>query len=167
MDCLLPVKSPTAAAEARVTVSPEESEGGEKIETSRSYTYRRRVAKRETGNWRGGGEDSGRERDEMVEEAVMSPDEVPEPFPVEEKQPDVIVFHPGGRALSVRPQRLPGRGDGTLAHRDVAGESGDRHGRRSSPRDARCTPGGSVRLGGGAPGPSGIRAGPVPQPERA
>ena len=96
MDCLLPVKSPTAAAEARVTVSPEESEGGEKIETSRSYTYRRRVAKRETGNWRGGGEDSGRERDEMVEETVMSPDEVPEQFPVEEKQPDVIVFYQVG-----------------------------------------------------------------------
>ena len=97
MDCLLPVRSPATGADAPVTVSPEESEGGKEVETSRSYTYRRRVAKRETGNWRVGEEDdSGRETEEVVEETVTSPEEVPEPFPVEEKQPDVIVFHQVG-----------------------------------------------------------------------
>ena len=57
------------------------------------------MAKRETGNWRVGEEDdSGRETEAVVEETVTSPEEVPEPFPVEEKQPDVIVFHQVGNA---------------------------------------------------------------------
>ena len=97
MDCLLPVPPPATGTGAQETVSPEESDGGKEIETSRSYTYRRRVAKRETGNWRVGGEDdSGRETEEVVEETVTSREEVPEPFPGEEKQPDVIVFHQVG-----------------------------------------------------------------------
>ncbi len=162
MDCLLPVRSAASGVDAPVTVSPEESDGGKEIVTSRSYTYRRRVAKRETGNWRVGEEhDSGQETEEVVEETVTSPEEVPEPFPVEEKQPDVIVFHQVGERYRCA-QRVPGRGGEAVAHRDAAREPGDRHGRRPFPRGPRDTPGGPLRLGGRACGPFGVRAGTMP-----
>ena len=59
---------------------------------SRDYTYGRRRVRRESGNWGDGEPGSGRAREEIVEETVTSPEEVPEPFPEEAKQPDIIVF---------------------------------------------------------------------------
>ena len=92
-DCLEPANTPLIAADQQVTITADESETPEKRETSRGYTYRRRMVKRQTGNWGGDEETVGREREEIVEETVTSPDEVPDQFPSEEKQPDVIVFH--------------------------------------------------------------------------
>ena len=98
-DCLLPAKSPLGAANGPVTMGRNEQEPGEQRETNRGYTYRRSRVRRETGQWRKDGEPvSGRAKEEIVEETVTSPEEVPEPFPEEVKQPDIIVFEQvGGR----------------------------------------------------------------------
>ena len=95
-DCLLPVKSPLGVANDPVTLARDEREPGEQRETDRGYTYRRRRVRRESGNWKDGEPGSGRAREEIVEETVTSPEEVPEPFPEEAKQPDIIVFEQVG-----------------------------------------------------------------------
>ena len=92
-DCLEPVKTPAGAGDEQVVIIEDVSEKPEKRETSREYTYRRRKVKRQTENWGKDQETEGREREEVVEEAVTSPDEMQDPFPSEQKQPDVIVFH--------------------------------------------------------------------------
>ena len=92
-DCLEPMNTPLVTADQQVKITVDESETQEKRETSRGYIYRRRVVKRQTGNWGGDEETEGREREEIVEETVTSPDEVPDPFPSEVKEPDVIIFH--------------------------------------------------------------------------
>ena len=95
-DCLLPVNFPLGVANGPVTMAPDERERAEQRETHRGYTYQRRRVRRESGNWRDGEPGSGRAREEIVEERVTSPDEVPEPFPEEAEQPDVIVFEQVG-----------------------------------------------------------------------
>ena len=101
-DCLLPVTAPLSTPEAQFVVTPDDSQTGEKRETHRGYTYKRRVVKREIGNWRGDEDEPDRAKEEIVEETVTSPEEVPEPFRTEEKQPDVILFHQvGGRVQFV------------------------------------------------------------------
>ena len=92
-DCLEPMNTPLVTADQQVKITADETETQEKRETFREYTYRRRVVKRQTGNWGGDEETEGREREEIVEETVTSPNEVPDPFPSEVKQPDVIIFH--------------------------------------------------------------------------
>ena len=99
-DCLKPVKTPVVASEPEVAIEEDGSKAPEKRETSRSYTYRRRTVKRESGKWGQGDEKDGREKVEIVEETVTSPEEVPAPFPTEQKQPDVVIFHQG-RAIGV------------------------------------------------------------------
>ena len=94
-DCLKPVKTPLAGPEPEVAIEEDGRKVPGKRETSRSYTYRRRTVKRESGNW-GDGEEEGREKEEIVEEMVTSPEEVPAPFPSEQKQPDVVIFHQVG-----------------------------------------------------------------------
>ena len=91
-DCLLPAKSPLGAANGSVTMARDQQEPGEQRETHRGYTYRRRRFRRETGNWKDGEPGSGRAKEEIVEETVTSPEEVPEPFREEVNQPDIIVF---------------------------------------------------------------------------
>ena len=98
-DCLLPVKSPLGVDNSPVKMVPDEREAGEKRETDRVYTYRRRRVRRETGNWKDAEAGSGRAREEIVEETVTSPEEVPEPFPKEAKQPDIIMFERAGGQL--------------------------------------------------------------------
>ena len=95
-DCLEPVNTPLVTADQQVKITADETETQEKLETFRGYTYRRRVEKRQTGNWGGDEETEGRERKKIVEETVTSPDEVPDPFPSEVKEPDVIIFHQVG-----------------------------------------------------------------------
>ncbi len=95
-DCLIPVKSPLGVANSPVTMARDEREPGEQRETYRGYTYRRRRVQRESGNWKDGEPGSGRAREEIVEETVTSPEEIPEPFPEEAKQPDIIVFERAG-----------------------------------------------------------------------
>ena len=96
-DCLLPVKAPRGVDNSPVTMARDEQEPGEQRETNRGYTYRRRRVRHETGQWRKDGEpDSGRAKEEIVEETVTSPEEVPEPFPEEVKQPDIIMFEQVG-----------------------------------------------------------------------
>ena len=98
-DCLLPVKSPLGVANSPVKMAPDEREPGEKRETDRVYTYRRRRVRRESGTWKDSEPGSGRSREEIIEETVTSPEKVPEPFPEEVRQPDIIVFELVGGQL--------------------------------------------------------------------
>ena len=91
-DCLLPVHAPLGRTNARMTIARDDGAPGEQQEMNRDYTYRRRRVTRESGKWNDGEPASRRAREEIVEETVTSPDEVPEPFPEEVKQPDIIVF---------------------------------------------------------------------------
>ncbi len=95
-DCLEPMNTRLVTADQQVKITVDETETQEKYKTSQKYTYRRRTVKRQTGNWGGDEETEGREREEILEETVTSPDEVPDPFPSEVKEPDVIVFHQFG-----------------------------------------------------------------------
>lgn len=95
-DCLTPVKMPTATVAAQVTITPDDSEKPQKRKISREHTYRKQVVKRKSTNLDKGDEKTGHEEEEVVEEIVTSPDEVPKPFPKEERQPDVIIFHQVG-----------------------------------------------------------------------
>ena len=116
-DCLLPVKSPLGVANSPVTMAKDKRDPGEQRETSRGYTYQRRRVRRESGNWKDGEPGSGRAREEIVEETVTSPEEVPEPFPKEAKQPDIIMFELAGGRVRFAPRGLPKRRNRTLAHR--------------------------------------------------
>ena len=98
-DCLESVNAPLVGTDAQVAITEDTTETPGKRETSRSYRYRRRTVKRQTGNW-GNEEGKGREKEEIVEETVTSPEEVPEPFPSEQKRPDVIIFHQVGSRYS-------------------------------------------------------------------
>ena len=97
-DCLSPVKYPEGDPEESVAVvSKEESSGSEERPTRTTYTYRRRIARREQSGWNREEPGSDRSNEKVVEETVTSPEEVPEPFPSGEKRrPDVIVFHQVG-----------------------------------------------------------------------
>ncbi len=97
-DCLSPVKYPKGDPEETVAVvSKEESSGSEERPTRTTYTYRRRIARREQSSWNREEPGSYRSNEKVVEEIVTSPEEVPEPFPSgEERRPDVIVFHQVG-----------------------------------------------------------------------
>ena len=101
-DCLLPITFlGTEMETAPAVVSNDTSQAGEKKISPNGYTYERRITrtKRETSNL--GQEEPGRDRseEEIIEETATSPDELPQPFPIQEdKQPDVIIFHQyGGR----------------------------------------------------------------------
>ena len=59
-DCLKPVKTPVVGSEPEVAIEEDGGKTPEKRETSRTYTYRRRTVKRESGNW-GHGEGEGRD----------------------------------------------------------------------------------------------------------
>ena len=78
-------------------VSKEESSGSEERPTRTTYTYRRKIVRREQSDWNREEPGSDRSNEKVVEETVTSPEEVPEPFPSgEERPPDVIVFHQVG-----------------------------------------------------------------------
>ena len=84
-DCLESVRAPLIGSGVQVAITKDTSETPGKRETSRSYSYRRRRVKRESGNW-GDEEGKRREKEEIVEETVTSPEEVPEPFPSEQQR---------------------------------------------------------------------------------
>ena len=95
-DCLEPLKIPTDAVSSAVKMSNDDSEVANPRETFRGYTYRRRKVTREsTGR---GSDETGSTNEVVVEETVTSPDEVPDPFPSDEK-PDVILVHQMGGQL--------------------------------------------------------------------
>ena len=98
-DCMLPVNSPLGLGHGPVTMTPNRREPGEQRETHRGYSYQRRRVRRQSGNWGDGEPGSTGATEEVVEEAVTSPDEVPEPFPEDAKQPDIIVFEQAGRQV--------------------------------------------------------------------
>ena len=97
-DCLSPVEYPEGKPEETVAVvSTDESPGSQVRPTGTTYTYRRRTTRRELSGWNREGPGSERSKEEVVEETVTSPEEVPEPFPSsEERWPDVIVFQQVG-----------------------------------------------------------------------
>ena len=97
-DCLSPVEYPAGKPEETVAVvSTDGSPGSEVRPAGTTYTYRRRTARRERSGWNLEEPGSDRSQEEVVEETVTSPEEVPEPFPSgEERRPDVIVFQQVG-----------------------------------------------------------------------
>ena len=100
-DCLSPVEYPEGKPEETVAVvSTDESPGGEVGPTRATYTYRRRTTRRERSGWNRDEPGSDRSKEEVVEETVTSPEEMPKPFPSgEERQPDVIVFQQVGTKI--------------------------------------------------------------------
>ena len=94
-DCLESVNTPLIGPEVQVAIRKDSTETPGKRETSRSYSYRRRTVKRESRNW-SNEEGKRSENEEIFEETLTSPEEVPEPFPSEQKRPDVIIFHQVG-----------------------------------------------------------------------
>ena len=100
-DCLSPPASPgLARPTAEPVIVPEE--GATEITTSPStqkHTYRRRLTRtKKISSGVGKDEIGNREQEEdVIEETIVSPDEVREPFPNEEdERPDVIIFHQYG-----------------------------------------------------------------------
>ena len=99
-DCLEQVNLPVVAAGAQVTIAEDPTETPPKRETPRSFGYRRTIVKRQSGNWGKDEESKGRETEEIVEETVTSPEELPALFASEQKQPDIIIFHQVGTRCS-------------------------------------------------------------------
>ena len=97
-DCLKPVTFPAPAENAVVTISPDESAGEPEKQTNHSYTYRRRKIRRQSMNANGDAPETNQTKEEIVEETVTPPDEVPDPFPSDET-PDVIMVHQVGGQL--------------------------------------------------------------------
>ena len=97
-DCLSPVEYPEGKPEETVAVmSTDESPGSEERPTHATYTYRRRITRRERSGWNREEPGSDRSKEEVVEETVTSPEEVSKPFPPgKERRPDVIVVHQVG-----------------------------------------------------------------------
>lgn len=100
-DCLRPVKYPTSVADAPVTMTESEQDPPDQRETYHDYTYRRRRVRRESVNWKDSEQAPGRAKEEIVEETVTSPEEIPEPFPEEVKKPDIIMFERVGGQVRV------------------------------------------------------------------
>ena len=97
-DCLSPAQFPNPRPElTTAVVSTDESPGSEVRRMEPTYTYRRRITRRRQSGLNQGEPGSDRSKEEVVEETVTSPEEVPEPFPSgDERRPDVIVFHQVG-----------------------------------------------------------------------
>ena len=97
-DCMSPVVYPEGKPEETVAVvSGDQSPASEARPTGSKHTYRRRITRRERSGWNREEPDADRLKEEVVEETVTSPEEVPEPFPSgEERRPDVIVFQQVG-----------------------------------------------------------------------
>ena len=97
-DCLSPVKYPEGEPEETVAVvSRDESPVSEERPTDRTYTYRRRITQSKRSGWNQEDPGSDESKEEVIEEIVTSPEEVPKPFPSgEERRPDVIVFQQVG-----------------------------------------------------------------------
>ena len=95
-DCLLPVTFPEDRSDTgRTEVSIDDSTDHKKKVSPSGYTYYRRIRRgtRKDSNWRENEDRTDQSSEEVIEETVTSPDEIPEPFPAqEEKPPDVILF---------------------------------------------------------------------------
>ena len=99
-DCLEPVKPTIPAVSETVKISGDTSPGGTEQQTFRGYTYRRRTVRRQSTS---NGSDEPTEnstKEEIVEETVTSPDELPDPLP-SDKRPDVIIAHQVGGTVSL------------------------------------------------------------------
>ena len=99
-DCLEPVNYPDGLPDSLETVLSEDDTATSASEPQRSdpvYKYRRTTRQRKRESWNGGESDDERFEEEVVEEEVTSPEELPGPFHEEEdKNPDVIVFQQFG-----------------------------------------------------------------------
>ena len=96
-DCLSPVKYPEGKPEeTAAAVSKDKSSKSEERPTGRTYTYKRRRTQSRRSSWNQEQPDS-EGSEEVIEETVTSPEEVPKPFPSDEQRlPDVIMFHQVG-----------------------------------------------------------------------
>ena len=96
--CLEPVRcSDTRPESSKTVVSEDDPPNSEPNKTAPVYTYRRKTKRRESASWSGGEPGDDRVKEDVVEEEVTSPEELPDPFREEKvKQPDVIVFQQCG-----------------------------------------------------------------------
>ncbi len=105
-DCLSPVRFPdTRSSTSQMAVSIDNAPDHAETVSPSGYRYSRRVRRRrhERSTW--GEDDNGSERssEEVIEETVTSPDEIPTPFPAqEESRPDVILFEQCGGRIRCR-----------------------------------------------------------------
>ena len=97
-DSLFPVRYPEGEPEETVAVvSRDESPTSEKRVTGRTYTYRRRITQSRRSSLNQEQLGSEKSEEEVIEETVTSPEEVPKPFPSDEdRRPDVIMIHQVG-----------------------------------------------------------------------
>ena len=119
-DCLLPVKSPLGVANGPVTMARDEREPGEQRETYRGYTYQRRRVRRESGNWKDGEPGSGRAREGDCRGYGNVAGRGPRAVSRRDEATRHHYVRAGRWAGAVRSPGLPGRRDGTLAHRDAS-----------------------------------------------
>ena len=99
-DCLEPVTLAAPTENAIATISPDVTAGEPEKQTNHGYTYRRRKVRRESMIAGGDGPGTNQTKEEIVEETVTSPDEVPDPFP-SDVAPDVIMVHQVGGQLQL------------------------------------------------------------------
>ena len=97
-DCLSRVKYPEGKPEeTAAAISKDKSPKSEEQPTGRTYTYKRRRTQSRRSSWDQEEPDSDGSQEEIIEETVTSPEEVPKPFPSnEQRRPDVIMFHQVG-----------------------------------------------------------------------
>ena len=146
-DCLVPLANPVNRSEtAGATISIDDSHDHKTKVTPNGYTYRRRIrrSKREESKW--GHEEAGRGKssEEVIEETVTSPDEIPDPFPAEdEKQPDVILFQLCGGAIRYTYNAYREKETNRWRIETVQGdyENGDESGERVRPESLNLPPG--------------------------
>ena len=93
-DCLEPVGYPDGEPRPETAVvSGEDSPPVEEKRTRGEYTYGRRVTRRRWSGLKKDDSGTGETKEEVFEETVTSPDELPEPFPnSEDRRPDVVVI---------------------------------------------------------------------------
>ena len=93
-DCLQSVEYPDGMPDTgEAVLSSDDSPTSKPKKSNQVYTYGRKTLRRERSGW--SVDELGKEhiKEEVVEETVTSPDELPDPFRAdEEKRPDVIVF---------------------------------------------------------------------------
>ncbi|MCY4499006.1 MAG: hypothetical protein OXC14_17195 [Rhodospirillaceae bacterium] len=99
-DCLEPVKPAVPAMSGTVKISTDVPPGGTEQETFRGYTYQRKTVRRESTTDGSGEPTASSTKEDIVEETVTSPDELPGPFP-SDKRPDVIIAHQIGGTVSL------------------------------------------------------------------
>lgn len=102
-DCLVPITVRENSSEnGGEAISIDDSSNHKTKMTSRGYTYKRRIrrSKHEMSRWNKDKDVKDQASEEVFEQTVKSPIEIPDPFPKqEESHPDVILYQLSGRSI--------------------------------------------------------------------